>query len=87
MQGVLSTLLGFFLLGGVEFHVMNVLGITINAIGGTWCNAAPVLLTETSMLCFFYKASPRMAGTKYAAVLTAAHSVYNSLFHSCPERS
>ena len=36
VQGVVSTLLGFFLLGGVEFHVMNVLGIAINAIGGTW---------------------------------------------------
>ena len=36
MQGVVSTLLGFFLLGGVEFHVLNVLGIAINALGGTW---------------------------------------------------
>jgi hypothetical protein len=87
MQGVLSTLLGFFLLGGVEFHVMNVLGITINAIGGTWCNAVPALLTETAMLCFSYKASPRMAGRKEVAVLTAAHSVCNNIFHSCPERS
>ncbi len=36
VQGVVSTLLGFFLLGGVDFHAMNVLGIAINAIGGTW---------------------------------------------------
>lgn len=36
VQGVVSTLLGFFLLGGVEFHAINVLGIVINAIGGTW---------------------------------------------------
>lgn len=36
VQGVVSTLLGFFLLGGVEFHAMNVLGIAINAMGGTW---------------------------------------------------
>ena len=36
VQGVVSTLLGFFLLGGVDFHAMNVLGIAINAVGGTW---------------------------------------------------
>ncbi len=36
VQGVVSTLLGFFLLGGVDFHALNVLGIAINAIGGTW---------------------------------------------------
>jgi solute carrier family 35 protein len=35
-QGAVATLLGFFLLGGVRFHPLNVTGIIINTIGGTW---------------------------------------------------
>lgn len=36
LQGAVATLLGFFLLGGVEFHPLNVTGILINTVGGTW---------------------------------------------------
>lgn len=35
-QGVLATTLGFFLLGGVEAHFLNVAGICCNMAGGTW---------------------------------------------------
>jgi solute carrier family 35 protein len=36
LQGAVATVLGFFLLGGVEFHTLNVMGIFINTLGGTW---------------------------------------------------
>ncbi len=36
VQGAVATVLGFFLLGGVKFHTLNVTGIVINMIGGTW---------------------------------------------------
>ncbi|BDA44780.1 UDP-N-acetylglucosamine/UDP-glucose/GDP-mannose transporter [Coccomyxa sp. Obi] len=36
LKGAVATLLGFFLLGGVEFHPLNVTGILINTLGGTW---------------------------------------------------
>lgn len=36
MQGVVATVLGFFLLGGVQFHPLNVTGIALNTVGGTW---------------------------------------------------
>ena len=36
MQGVVATLLGFFVLGGVEPHIVNVLGILLNTAGGVW---------------------------------------------------
>ncbi|KAK9824238.1 hypothetical protein WJX72_008863 [[Myrmecia] bisecta] len=36
LKGAVATLLGFFLLGGVKFHVLNVLGIAINTGGGAW---------------------------------------------------
>lgn len=35
-KGVLATGLGFFLLGGVEAHVLNVTGILVNMAGGAW---------------------------------------------------
>ncbi len=35
-QGVVATVLGFFLLGGVKFHLLNVSGICLNTAGGTW---------------------------------------------------
>lgn len=34
LKGVLSTVLGFFLLGGVKFNLLNVLGISMNTVGG-----------------------------------------------------
>ncbi len=37
MQGAIATVLGFFFLGGVKFHPLNVLGISINMLGGAWC--------------------------------------------------
>ena len=36
MQGAVATVLGFFFLGGVKFHPLNVLGIAINMLGGGW---------------------------------------------------
>lgn len=32
LQGVLATALGFFLLGGVEAHALNVTGILVNMV-------------------------------------------------------
>jgi solute carrier family 35 len=31
-----ATVLGFFVLGGVEFHALNVAGICLNTSGGCW---------------------------------------------------
>jgi hypothetical protein len=36
LQGVVATVLGFFLLGGVRFNPLNVVGISVNTAGGTW---------------------------------------------------
>ncbi|PNG99963.1 UDP-sugar transporter UST74c [Tetrabaena socialis] len=36
LKGVVSSVLGFFLLGGVRFHAVNVAGIAINTAGGIW---------------------------------------------------
>jgi len=36
MKGVVSTALGFFLLGGVKVHTLNMLGIVLNSLGGVW---------------------------------------------------
>ncbi|KAL6544239.1 UDP-galactose/UDP-glucose transporter 7 [Orobanche gracilis] len=36
LKGVGSTTLGFFLLGGVEVHALNVTGLVINTAGGVW---------------------------------------------------
>ena len=35
LKGVVATTLGFFLLGGVEFHTVNVVGIALNVLGGS----------------------------------------------------
>ena len=32
----MATVLGFFVLGGVEFHALNVTGIGLNTTGGCW---------------------------------------------------
>lgn len=34
LKGVVATVLGFFLLGGVQFNVINVIGIALNTLGG-----------------------------------------------------
>lgn len=36
LKGVVSSVLGFFLLGGVKFHIVNVAGIVMNMLGGVW---------------------------------------------------
>ncbi|KAK3026261.1 hypothetical protein RJ639_040473 [Escallonia herrerae] len=36
LKGVGSTTLGFVLLGGVQVHVLNVIGLVINTAGGLW---------------------------------------------------
>ncbi|KAK4792171.1 hypothetical protein SAY86_022606 [Trapa natans] len=36
LKGVVSTTLGFFLLGGVKVHGLNVTGLVINTAGGIW---------------------------------------------------
>ncbi|KAL6578575.1 UDP-galactose/UDP-glucose transporter 7 [Orobanche minor] len=40
LKGVGSTTLGFFLLGGVEVHALNVTGLVINTAGGVWYSFA-----------------------------------------------
>lgn len=34
LKGVLTTALGFFFLGGVQFNLLNVVGILLNTVGG-----------------------------------------------------
>lgn len=36
LKGIVAVFLGFFLLGGVKFHPLNVLGISLNVLGGVW---------------------------------------------------
>lgn len=36
LKGVTVTALGFVLLGGVEVHAMNAIGVALNTIGGVW---------------------------------------------------
>ncbi|XP_010268354.1 PREDICTED: putative UDP-sugar transporter DDB_G0278631 isoform X2 [Nelumbo nucifera] len=36
LKGVASTTLGFILLGGVQVHALNVIGLVINTVGGVW---------------------------------------------------
>lgn len=40
LKGVGSTTLGFFTLGGVEVHALNVTGLAINTAGGVWYSYA-----------------------------------------------
>ncbi|GAB2215816.1 hypothetical protein Droror1_Dr00020219 [Drosera rotundifolia] len=40
LKGVGSTTLGFFVLGGVEVHALNVTGLAINTAGGVWYSYA-----------------------------------------------
>ncbi|KAF3782635.1 putative UDP-sugar transporter [Nymphaea thermarum] len=40
LKGVVSTTLGFVLLGGVDVHVLNVTGLVINTAGGIWYSYA-----------------------------------------------
>ncbi|KAJ0944594.1 hypothetical protein HanPSC8_Chr03g0118561 [Helianthus annuus] len=40
LKGVGSTTLGFFLLGGVQVHFLNVSGLVINTLGGLWYSLA-----------------------------------------------
>ncbi|KAG2441939.1 hypothetical protein HXX76_003544 [Chlamydomonas incerta] len=43
LKGVVSSVLGFFLLGGVKFHIVNVAGMAMNMAGGVWYSFAQVL--------------------------------------------
>ena len=36
LKGVVATFLGFFLLGGVQFHWLNIAGVLLNTAGGVW---------------------------------------------------
>ena len=40
LKGVVSTTFGFFLLGGVQVHALNVSGLVINTAGGVWYSYA-----------------------------------------------
>jgi len=40
LKGVVSTTLGFFMLGGVEVHALNITGLAINTAGGVWYSYA-----------------------------------------------
>ncbi|KXZ42614.1 hypothetical protein GPECTOR_130g575 [Gonium pectorale] len=41
LKGAVSSVLGFFLLGGVKFHALNVTGICMNFMGGAWYSFRP----------------------------------------------
>lgn len=40
LKGVGSTTLGFFILGGVQVHFLNISGLVINTLGGLWYSLA-----------------------------------------------
>ncbi|XP_078157770.1 UDP-N-acetylglucosamine (UAA) transporter family isoform X2 [Carex rostrata] len=40
LKGVGSTTLGFFILGGVQVHALNIIGLVINTTGGVWYSYA-----------------------------------------------
>ncbi|GIL88330.1 hypothetical protein Vretimale_15073 [Volvox reticuliferus] len=48
LKGAVSSVLGFFLLGGVKFHIVNVAGITMNMVGGIWYSAIQYLRRKTA---------------------------------------
>ncbi|GLC45305.1 hypothetical protein PLESTB_000307600 [Pleodorina starrii] len=48
LKGAVSSVLGFFLLGGVKFHVVNVAGITMNMVGGIWYSGIQYLRRKTA---------------------------------------
>lgn len=50
LKGVGSTTLGFVLLGGVEVHALNVIGLVINTAGGVWYSFAKYLEKKNKAL-------------------------------------
>lgn len=50
LKGVGSTTLGFVLLGGVEVHALNVIGLVINTAGGVWYSYAKYLEKKSKAL-------------------------------------
>ncbi|EFJ44434.1 hypothetical protein VOLCADRAFT_64922, partial [Volvox carteri f. nagariensis] len=48
LKGAVSSVLGFFLLGGVKFHIVNVAGITMNMVGGIWYSAVQYMRRKTA---------------------------------------
>ncbi|GIL68560.1 hypothetical protein Vafri_21813 [Volvox africanus] len=48
LKGAVSSVLGFFLLGGVKFHIVNVAGIVMNTVGGIWYSAIQYLRRKTA---------------------------------------
>lgn len=50
LKGVGSTTLGFVLLGGVEVHALNVIGLVINTAGGVWYSYAKYLEKKNKAL-------------------------------------
>lgn len=47
LKGVGSTTLGFFILGGVQVHALNVTGLVINTAGGVWYSYAKYELKKS----------------------------------------
>lgn len=44
---MVATSLGFFLLGGVAVHGLNLTGIAINTLGGTWYGSGDLISPST----------------------------------------
>lgn len=40
LKGVVTTIFGFFFMGGVDFHLLNVCGLVVNSLGGIWYSVA-----------------------------------------------
>ncbi|KAK7410326.1 hypothetical protein VNO78_01030 [Psophocarpus tetragonolobus] len=51
LKGVVSTTLGFFLLGGVQVHALNVAGLVINTAGGVWYSFAKYQQKKAQISC------------------------------------
>ncbi|KAL8499447.1 hypothetical protein ACS0TY_022422 [Phlomoides rotata] len=49
LKGVVSTTLGFVLLGGVQIHGLNVTGLVINTAGGVWYSFAKYMQKKNKL--------------------------------------
>lgn len=64
LKGVGSTTLGFVLLGGVEVHGLNVIGLVINTIGGIWYSLAKFWQKKNKPLLVRWKTPPKETDAK-----------------------
>ncbi len=76
LKSVVAVVLGFFLLGGVKFNAVNVIGIALNTVGGVWYS------------CFkFYEKSDKLASNRQTSADGTSGSVATAVMnHSGEER-